>query len=72
MTCCDYGTCTQGRDCPVRKQRMKETNDAYVNRKPDAHDPDPYIETLGTVKGLGALLVVTFGIVMVAKFLWWK
>jgi len=72
MTCCDYGTCTQGRDCPVRKQRMKETNDAYVNRKSDAHDPDPYIETLGTVKGLGALLVVTFGIVMVAKFLWWK
>ena len=31
MNCCnDIGNCTQGRDCPIRKQRMKETNDAYV------------------------------------------
>jgi hypothetical protein len=24
MNCCDtYGNCTQGRDCPVRKERME-------------------------------------------------
>ena len=42
MNCCD-GKCEQGRDCPVRQQRIKEVNDAYINRKPD---PDPYRETL--------------------------
>ena len=71
MTCCDYGTCTQGRDCPVRKAHREATNKAYAERGM-VRDPDPYTETLGTVKGLGALLVVAFGIVMVAKFLWWK
>ena len=29
--CCnDFGNCTQGRDCPIRKQRMKEADDAYI------------------------------------------
>lgn len=71
-TCCDYGTCTQGRDCPVRKQRMKETNDAYVNRKSDAHDPDPYAETLGTVKDLIALMFVVGGLTLLAFAFWGK
>tara|TARA_R110000868_G_C10323399_1_gene713398 strand:+ start:90 stop:257 length:168 start_codon:yes stop_codon:yes gene_type:complete len=55
----------------VRKAHREATNKAYAERGM-VRDPDPYTETLGTVKGLGALLVVAFGIVMVAKFLWWK
>ena len=30
MNCCNAnGVCDQGKDCPVRKQRIKEINDAY-------------------------------------------
>jgi len=31
MNCCNAnGDCDQGRDCPIRKQRIKEVNEAYV------------------------------------------
>ena len=33
MNCCNAnGQCDQGKDCPIRKQRIKEINDAYANR----------------------------------------
>ena len=41
--CCnDFGNCTQGRDCPIRKQRAKETDDAYIERGRWGTVDDPY------------------------------
>ena len=60
--CCEY-KCTQGRDCPIRKQRIEATNQAYIDRV----DTDPYVETIGSVKALGAWL--TF--VAIAGLVFW-
>lgn len=56
MTCCTY-KCTQGRDCPIRKQSIEATNQAYIERG-RVVDTDPYAETVGSVKALGAWLAV--------------
>ena len=68
MNCCD-GKCEQGRDCPVRQQRIKEVNDAYINRKPD---PDPYRETLGSFKELITVIVVATAVGLLAYVVWGK
>ena len=69
MTCCEY-KCTQGRDCPVRKQRMEATNQAYIER--GRVDTDPYAETLGSVKELIAFIAVTAVVTLLAFFIWGK
>ena len=68
MNCCDdYGNCNQGRDCPVRKQRIKEINDAYVNGyKVD----DPLDDLADTFKGLLTAVTVVLG-VWIAFLLFW-
>lgn len=65
MTCCTY-KCTQGRDCPIRKQRMEATNQAYIERG-RVVDTDPYAETVGSVKALCAWLTV----VAIAGLIFW-
>ena len=58
--CCNAnGNCTQGRDCPIRKQRTKAVNDAYINMptKVRAHEADDDNEP-STVKALIAWVVV--------------
>ena len=69
MTCCCTYKCEQGRDCPVRKQRIKEVNDAYINGKPD---PDPYHETLGSFKELITVIVVATAVGLLAYVVWGK
>ena len=70
MNCCDAnGDCNQGRNCPVRQQRIKEVNDAYINHKPD---PDPYHETLGSFKELITVIVVATAIGLLAYVVWGK
>lgn len=69
MTCCCTYKCEQGRDCPVRQQRIKETNDAYINGKPD---PDPYHETLGSFKELITVIVVATAVGLLAYVVWGK
>ena len=69
MTCCDYGTCTNGPDCPVRKQRIKEVNDMYLKAKQDS---DPYVDTVGEFKALLALLAVIAGLTMLSFAIWGK
>jgi len=70
--CCDAnGNCNQGRDCPIRKQRMEATNKAYAERGMVV-DTDPYTDTLSTVKALLAVIVVTAAMTLIAYFIWGK
>ena len=72
MNCCnDIGTCTQGRDCPIRKQRTKEANEAYINRN-NGLEPDLIDDLAASVKGLIALMFVVVGLTMIAIAFWGK
>jgi len=72
MNCCDYGKCTNGPDCPVRKQRIKEVNDAYANGYNDAQLNDPYTDTIGTFKALVIVLAVCIAVTLLSYVLWGK
>jgi len=71
MNCCNEyeGTCTQGRDCPIRKQRMKEVNEAFINLHRGIDDP--YEDITSTIKGLVAWIAVV-GIVGLIFWAWVK
>jgi hypothetical protein len=71
-TCCDYGKCTNSPDCPVRKQRIKEINDAYINGYNDAHLGDPLDDLADTFKGLIAWLGLALGVWIVCLLIWGK
>jgi len=65
VTCCEY-KCEQGRDCPIRKQRMKETNDAYMKMLRELDDP--YEDVTASFKGL----IVRMGVIAVLTlFTFW-
>ncbi|CAB4172901.1 hypothetical protein UFOVP1024_31 [uncultured Caudovirales phage] len=69
MNCCDAnGDCNQGRDCPVRKQRIKEVNDAYINGK---IDNNPYDETLGSFSDLVTVIMVVACITLLFFVICW-
>ena len=71
--CCnDFGNCTQGRDCPIRKQRAKETNKAYINRRSWGKVADPYDDITQTFKALIAVIAVTGAVTLLAFILWGK
>jgi len=67
-SCCTY-KCEQGRDCPVRKQRIKEVNDAYINGKPDTN---PYDDTLGSFSGLVAVIILAASVWLLFYVIWWN
>ena len=70
MNCCNaHGVCEQGRDCPIRKQRAKETNEAYINR---GLEPSPYEDVAGTFKVLLVLIGVTAAFTLLAFLIWGK
>jgi hypothetical protein len=70
--CCnENGNCTQGRDCPIRKQRTKEANDAYINRN-NGLEPDLMDDIAASIKGLIALIVVVVTITLLAFGIWGK
>ena len=70
MNCCNAnGVCDQGKDCPIRKQRIKEVNDAYTHGYNDAKLDDPYTDTIGTFKAL--VIVLAFCIAMTLLFFIW-
>lgn len=72
MNCCNsHGECTQGRDCPIRKQRAEETNKAYINRN-NGLEPDLLDDVAETFKALIALVVLVGGLTMVAIAIWGK
>lgn len=73
MNCCNAnGDCTQGKDCPVRKQRIKEINDAYTNGFKDAQIDEPIDDLAHTFKGLITLLTVVLCVWIVCLLIWGK
>lgn len=71
--CCnDFGKCDQGKDCPVRKQRAQETNDAYMNRGSWGGVSDPYDDVTETFKALLAVIAVTATVTLLAFLVWGK
>ena len=71
MNCCNAnGDCTQGRDCPVRKQLIKEINDAYTNGFKDAQIDDPIDDLAHTFKGLLTVMMVVLGLWVVCLLIW--
>ena len=73
MNCCNsHGECTQGRDCPVRKQRAEETNKAYINKGNWGKVADPYDDVSETFKALIAVIAVTGAVTLLAFLIWGK
>jgi len=72
MNCCNAnGECTQGRDCPIRKQRAQEANEAYVKGFLMGQE-DPLDDLADTFKGLIAFMFVVAGLTMIAFAIWGK
>lgn len=72
MNCCNAnGDCTQGRDCPVRKQRIKEVNDAYIKGYMMGQE-DPLDDLADTFKALLTVVTVVLGLWVVCLLLWGK
>jgi len=70
--CCnDFGNCTQGRDCPIRKQRAQEVNDAYVKGFLMGQE-DPLDDITETFKALLAVIAVTAIVTLLAYLIWGK
>lgn len=73
MNCCNAnGDCTQGKDCPVRKQRIKEINDAYTNGYKDAQLDDPIDDLADTFKGLLIVITAVLCLWVVYLLIWGK
>jgi len=70
MTCCCTYKCEQGRDCPIRKQRIKEVNKMYTDYGNVYPDLNPYEETLDTFKDLVAVVIAVACITLLAYVLW--
>lgn len=71
--CCnDFGNCTQGRDCPIRKQHAEATNKAYIERGSWGRVTDPYDDVTQTVKALIAVITVTAAVTLLAFLIWGK
>ena len=73
MNCCNAnGVCDQGKDCPIRKQRIKEVNDAYTHGYNDARLDDPYEDVFGTFRALIIVLAVCIAVTLLFYFMWGK
>ena len=73
MNCCNsHGECTQGRDCPIRKQRMKETDDRYIQSGGWGKVNDPIDDLADTFKVLILFIAVTGALTLLAYLIWGK
>ena len=72
MNCCnENGNCTQGRDCPIRKQRAQETNAAYVKGYIMGQE-DPLDDIAQTFKALIVFIAVIGAFTLLAFLIWGK
>jgi predicted DNA-binding protein (MmcQ/YjbR family) len=56
----------------AREQRMKETNDAYMNKTSWGSVSDPYDDVTETFKALLAVIAVTGAVTLLAFVIWGK
>jgi len=71
MNCCNANSeCTQGPDCPIRKQCIKETAEKFMKIKIEV--ADPYDDVVTTVKALIAFITVTAALTLLAFLIWGK
>lgn len=72
MNCCNAnGVCERGEDCPARKKRIKETNDAYVKGYIMGQE-DPLDDIAQTFKALIGFIAVTGAVTLLAFLVWGK
>ena len=72
MNCCNAnGVCERGEDCPARKQRIKETNDAYVKGYIIGQE-NPLDDLADTFKALITVITVTAAVTLLAFLIWGK
>ena len=72
MNCCnENGNCTQGRDCPIRKQRAEETNKAYINSN-NGLEPDLLDDVAQTFKALIVFIAVVGAMTLFTFWYWGK
>ena len=72
MNCCNAnGQCDQGKDCPIRKQRIKETNDAYIKGFLMGQE-NPLDDLADTFKVLLAMIAVIATLTLLAYVIWGK
>ena len=70
MNCCNAnGQCEQGKDCPVRKQRIQEVNEAYVKGYMMGQE-DPLDDLADTFKALLTVVTVVLGLWVVCLLIW--
>jgi cytochrome c556 len=56
----------------AREQRMKETNDAYMNKTSWGKVADPYDDVTETFKALLAVITLTAAVTLLAFVIWGK
>jgi hypothetical protein len=71
--CCnDYGKCDLGKDCPARNQRMKETDDRYIQSGGWGRVNDPIDDLADIFKALILVIAVTAAFTLLAFVIWGK
>jgi hypothetical protein len=71
MNCCnDFGNCTQGRDCPIRKQCEQEVYKKFYEMNVEV--ADPYDDVADTFKALIAFICVTAALTLFTFWYWGK
>lgn len=72
MNCCNAnGVCDQGKDCPIRKQRIQEVNDAYVKGYMMGQE-DPLEDVIGMFKELVAVIILAASLWLLFYVVWGK
>ena len=56
----------------AREQRIKETNDAYMNKSSWGSVSDPYDDVAETFKALLAVITLTAAVTLLAFLVWGK
>lgn len=70
MNCCNAnGQCDLGADCPVRKQRIQEVNEAYIKGYMMGQE-DPIDDLAYTFKGLLNVMTLVLCLWVVYLLIW--